>query len=185
MPREPGDWGLSPERLQRFLRKLGQDEETAGQRYNSLQDKLAKYFENRIPTFLEIDPLTMANRTIDKVAAILDTGTLESREVEFYAIGVARKDLREEIRNYSRILKFITELVHQLRFRDREEIRDPECVESALGSLNEEDLRFIEDYYGIERKTSTQRRRACDIIKRLRPLYLDCCKKKGSTNCRI
>ncbi|SRR6266446_4869716 len=178
MPREPGDWGLSPERLQRFLLKLGQDEEIAGQRYISLQDKLAKYFEYRSPVFLEIDPLTMANRTIDKVAAKLETGTLELLEIELYAIGVARKDLFEEIRKYGRMLKFITELVHRIWFPDREEIRNPECVESALGSLNEDDRRFIEDYYGLQRKTNTQRRRACDIMKRLRPFYLDCCRKK-------
>ena len=176
-----GERNLGPERWEPFLRMLDEDEEMTQERLKLLRERLEKYFEYRSPAYLNSDPRTMADQTIIIVAAKTETGAVEQGKLQSFALGVARNVLYEEIRKYRKTVEVLAEIRRRLDFPGREKPRDHECLEAALGSLDDEDRIFIEDYYGIEKKTTTQRTRACGIVKRLRHLYQDCCNRKGST----
>jgi hypothetical protein len=173
-PRERGDWDLSAERWDRLLRTFDQD----GRRYNLLRRKLEKFFEYNCPGYLSMDPGTMADRTLDKLATKLEAREVEPSGLETYALRIARFDLQEAIRKHWRIGAAIRDFVRRYRPEFAVSEHDHECVESSLARLDEDDRAFIENFYAIRKKTNAERRRACDIVKRLRSSYENCRKAR-------
>ncbi len=137
MPRHRRDWSLTAERLDRLLRRLGPDPESAGERYNRLHARLVMYFENNACS----DPYEYADRTIDRLATKLDEQPVPESEIEYFTIGLARKIRLENARQAMRMLTIIRRLMDPIALVDHL------CLEESFRKLDDTDRMFIECYY--------------------------------------
>jgi len=86
---------LSQSAFDRLLAQLDPDAQRAGEKYQTVQRSLAKFFECRGCA----TPFELADETLNRVARRLEEGeTIYAGEFASYAYGVARNVLREHAR---------------------------------------------------------------------------------------
>jgi hypothetical protein len=164
---------------------LDQDPDRAGMRYNRLQLKLLKYFEYNC---CRDDPGELGDRTIRRVAALLESKPIPSQDIERFALAVARRIAHEWWRAIPLRLK-------ALGGWDSHELRDHDCFEIASARLSEPERTLIEEYYPAtigeapaQRKLLAERygisdaalrKRVNEIVRKMKGFYEDCRDKKS------
>jgi hypothetical protein len=189
MPPKARDWTLSEKRLERLLNALDpEDAGGASERYNRLKERLVLFFEHNTTS----DPYRLADVTLDRLAVKLDEVGLTGREVEYFALGLARKILLEDARERQRWREFLQQLAHPFP----KPAIDHECLERAFQGVTEADRQFLAEYYPSEKPVkglADHRRdlaltlgisydairvRAYNLVRRVSQLYMECDAKK-------
>lgn len=128
----------------RFLRSLDADRERAGQRYEAIRGKLAKFFEWRgcLPPDEHAD--AVLNRMIEKFAR-----GEEIQDPSTYCYGVARLVLLEIRKERAREQAAISELQHVSSSGDEDGEKQlaMDCLEKCLEGLPADSVDLILKYY--------------------------------------
>ena len=151
-------WVLTREGLDQFLAQLDSDRDVAGQKYQSLREKLVHYFDWRDCPFPEEHADEALNRVVRKVAA----GEV-FEDVSTYVFGIARMMLLEISRAKERER---VALLHQPKFEQVVDTSTDEaqeridCLRKCLAALPVQDRQLIIEYYEGEGSTKIQQRKA-------------------------
>ena len=184
----------------RLLELLHDNPAQAEMRWELLRKKV----EERFLYNTRIDHVEVAARTMDIVARLVQQWPVdatrlkqlrESKEIEWFALGVAKRVAHEEGRKRAKevgLEPYLDEDFHQEELEDL----DYECMKYALSQLKDEQRELMNDYHppGIpenewpahRRKLATQmnlkypalRKRVQAARETLWTLYNRCCKKK-------
>ena len=136
---------LTSEGFERFLAVLSSEREAAGEQYELVRLKLAKYFELR----MSASPDDLADETIDRVARRLAGGErIESPEVMRYVYGVARNVLLESWKSEQRLKKVDYPPVENADDDDIE-LADLQldCFQECLGQISQDTRGLLLRYY--------------------------------------
>jgi DNA-directed RNA polymerase specialized sigma24 family protein len=136
-------WQLSPQSLERFLAALDADRDAAGERYEQLRSKLARFFEWRGCPF----PEACADEAINRVMRRLDEGEAV-QDVRAYCYAVARLVLLESFKRQAKELQASTEF-HQPAPTDDPDDAEARvtCLRRCLGQLTADDRDLVRAYY--------------------------------------
>ena len=182
--------------FERLLGVLDPDRERAAQAYETLRQKLVRFFEWRGADA----PQDLADRVVDRVSRKLAEGeTIREKQPSGYFYGVARNILREHWDEKKR------ERV-ALRALPREEVSeasDPvfdqrlRCLERCLEGLSAGNRELITRYYQGETRKKIENRkslagsldiplnalriRACRLREKIEKCVVECLKRPGAT----
>ena len=155
-----GSHNLTQEGLDKFLARLDPDRSLAGKKYQILHRKLVKLFEWRNAPCAE----NLADETIDRVIHKLDQ--LEIHDVSLFALGVARKVLKESQRATTKnarldevpvgALLVNSNTGEQQRAERLDLAKRLECLEECVHALPAAERRLVLEYY--EKKPSENMR---------------------------
>jgi DNA-directed RNA polymerase specialized sigma24 family protein len=163
------DWVVSQAAFDSLLLKLDPDRERAGERYEQIRQKLAKFFQWRgCPT-----PDEFADRTIDRVARKVGEGAeIHTQDVYLFFHGVAVNVLREHWKDVQRTeVKALDDLpgaenagaVDPVEMGERETERGQrelklECLDGCVQKLPAQQLMLITQYHQGEGGAKIARR---------------------------
>lgn len=149
-------WALSEVAFSKLLRWLDSDEQSAGEKYERLRQKLLLFFEHRGCPI----PSELADKTLDRIARKLESGEIITiADPASYCYGVASKILKEFWRNPDRD---IVSLDYQPSASDpsgavvdksaalideQEKELNLSHLDFCLGKLSPEDRELIIKYY--------------------------------------
>jgi DNA-directed RNA polymerase specialized sigma24 family protein len=156
-------WVLGPESWTLFLRRLHEDSEEAGQRYEALRTRLITMFRCRGL----LDPAGLADEAIDRIVKGLERH--EIQDVFAYATGVARRVASEAFRCVPVVpLAELQEPYQKQSFddgREEETERQLDCLKRCLDTLNESDRYLVSKWYEHQKsqKVEDKRRLAADL----------------------
>jgi DNA-directed RNA polymerase specialized sigma24 family protein len=149
-------WVLTGDAFDRFLSCLDANVERAGEIYETIRQKLVKYFDWRGAHF----PEDCADETINRVIRKLESGET-IRDISTYCYGIARLVFLETIKKPERYQVHLDDLrsIPTPAVR-QEENRPLECFERCLSRLPIESRLMILQYYQDERRDKINNRRA-------------------------
>ena len=132
-------WQLTQDAFDTLLRRLADDRDQAGERFEALRHNLLQFFSYEASVF----PERWADETLDRLAKRLYEGAAIDDVVAF-ARGISKMVLREARQAERRE----RELEPQPRLDAGAELeRDASCLEGCLKKLPAEHLALVEDYY--------------------------------------
>ena len=148
-------WMLTTESWGRLLAALDADQAQAAMRYESLRQKLIKFFEYRGA----LSAPDLADVTIDRVARKLEQGeVIES--ITSYSYGVARLVLLEHFNRQLRREKAIdTEIPAVNLGPDGNQSGLSECLTRCLARLPNQERSLLLEYYADEKKKKIDNRK--------------------------
>ena len=139
------DWILTREAFDRFLARLDDDRERAGEKYEILRLKLLKYFEWRNAAI----PEELADETINRIARKLHEGeTIQN--LNGFIFGIARHLVEEQKKELSSKEAALRELPKTSMARADDHRLD--CCEKCLDCLSESDRDLIINYYSSDKR---------------------------------
>ena len=149
-------WALTQESFDKLLASLGDDRESAGERYLEIRSNLIRFFEWRGSPF----PEDHADETINRIAKRISERE-EIRNPDSYFLGVARMLLleinRERIRQ-ERALNELTSLSNTSNQPDESEAA-LQCLRECLQHLSSENRELILEYYNGEKAAKIDSRK--------------------------
>jgi len=149
-------WVLTQESFDKLLTALGDDRESAGERYLEIRSNLIRFFEWRGSPF----PEDHADETINRIAKRISERE-EIRNPDSYFLGVARMLLleinRERIRQ-EQALNELTSLSNTSNQPDESEAA-LECLRECLQHLSLENRELILEYYNGEKAAKIDSRK--------------------------
>jgi len=149
-------WALTQEAWDGLLACLGQDRESAGEKYIEIRGNLTRFFEWRGCPF----PEDHADETINRVAKRIAEGE-EIRNPSSYCVGVARMLLLEIAKGRAREQQALGEAAgSQLVMPDEDAAEGPiQCLRSCLQELPPDNRELIIEYYQGEKGAKIQNRK--------------------------
>jgi DNA-directed RNA polymerase specialized sigma24 family protein len=140
---------ISQEGFDRFLTRLNEDRELAGQEYERVRGRLILYFQCR-DIFQSED---CADEVINRVILKLETGH-QIRDLVTYIFGVARMVLLETQRSQSRVQEIADDLLVPTIPSDEDDDLQLQidCLRCCLQSLPAEDRDLITQYYREQKR---------------------------------
>jgi RNA polymerase sigma-70 factor (ECF subfamily) len=140
---------ITQEGFDRFLSRLNQDRELAGQEYERVRGRLILYFQCRDIVQAE----DCADEVINRVILKLETGH-QIRELVTYVFGVARMVLLETHRSQSRVQEIEDEhMISPMPSDEDDQLqRQIDCLKRCLQSLPAEDRDLITQYYQEQKR---------------------------------
>ena len=149
-------WVLTQESFDKLLASLGDDRESAGERYLEIRSNLIRFFEWRGSPF----PEDHADETINRIAKRISERE-EIRNPASYFLGVARMLLleinRERIRQ-QQALNELTSLSNTSNQPDESEAA-LQCLRECLQHLSSENRELILEYYNGEKAAKIDSRK--------------------------
>jgi len=149
-------WVLTQESFDNLLASLGDDRESAGERYLEIRSNLIRFFEWRGSPF----PEDHADETINRIAKRISERE-EIRNPASYFLGVARMLLleinRERIRQ-EQALNELTSLSNTSNQPDESEAA-LDCLQECLQNLSTENRELILEYYHGEKTAKIDSRK--------------------------
>ncbi len=146
---------VTRESFHSLLGWLDLDQETAGQKYEKIRQRLIRVFAGR--GCFEAEEL--ADETISRVALklshIVDSYT---GEPGFYFYGVANKIYLEWLRKQKRLKKMEPSIIHHQNTETDSEI-EYKCLEDCMKTLPERQREFIIEYYQGEKSVKIRHRK--------------------------
>lgn len=141
-------WVLTQDAFDRLLASLGEDRESAGERYVEIRSNLIRFFEWRGSPF----PEDYADETINRIAKRISESE-EIRNPDSYYLGVARMLLLELNREHVKQQKALTELTSSMitSCQSDESEAHIDCLRSCLEHLSAENRELILKYYNGEK----------------------------------
>jgi DNA-directed RNA polymerase specialized sigma24 family protein len=160
-------WSLTQRAFQGLLDWLGEDEDSSGQRYLEMRQRLALYFDRKNC----LSPDELADETLNRVARRLEEeGAITSDAPAHYCYIVARFVLLESLRNQHRReplneglwLHSTTSVVGISEASDEQQMKEMRwsCLEKCIRILEAGDRELIVDYYHGEQRAKINNRRA-------------------------
>ena len=150
------EWALTGEAFARFLACLDSDAGRAGEKYETIRQKLVKYFDWRGAHF----PDECADETINRIIRKLDSGEV-LRQIETYCLGVARMVFLETLKQPGRLrvgLEDAPNLVAPGPEEEDEENERQRCFYSCLRELTPESRQLVLRYYQDDRREKIDHR---------------------------
>jgi RNA polymerase sigma factor (sigma-70 family) len=147
-PASPRKWALTQEAFDTLLTSLGEDRESAGEKYLEIRGNLTRFFEWRGCRF----PEDHADETINRVAKRLAEGE-EIRNPSSYCMGVARMLLLEINKESARKQQALSELTGStITSNESEEFEARiDCLRDCLQRLSSDNRELILQYYNAEK----------------------------------
>jgi DNA-directed RNA polymerase specialized sigma24 family protein len=149
-------WALTKEAFDGLLDSLGEDRESAGERYVQIRSNLIRFFEWRGSPF----PEDHADETINRIARRISEG-LEIRNPDSYYLGVARMLLLEFNKERFRQRRALSELTSSTitsNHSDEPEARI-DCLLECLQRLSPDNRELILQYYHGEKAAKIDSRK--------------------------
>lgn len=149
-------WVLTQDAFDRLLASLGEDRESAGERYLEIRSNLIRFFQWRGSPF----PEDHADETINRIAKRISERE-EIRNPASYYLGVARMLLLEINRERVMQQQALSELQCSLITSDQpDESEAPlDCLRECLQHLSSENRELILQYYSGERSAKIDSRK--------------------------
>lgn len=149
-------WVLTQDAFDKLLTSLGEDRDTAGERYLEIRSNLIRFFQWRGTSF----PEDHADETINRIAKRVSEKE-EIRNPASYYLGVARMLLLEINRERIREQQALTELPITLFESESSEEFDEriESLRNCLRHLSDENRQLILQYYHGEKGEKIDSRR--------------------------
>ncbi len=151
------EWVLTQDAFDGLLSSFDADRERAGEQYEQLRRKLAKFFEWRGAD----DPVEQADETLSRVARKLAEGA-EIQDLNQYCLGVGRLLLKEEFKRREQQQRAFRQLPQNSHpatmIDDADEIRR-RCFETCLQNLDAESRELLLAYYQAEKHAKIERRK--------------------------
>jgi RNA polymerase sigma factor (sigma-70 family) len=140
---------ITQEGFDRFLSRLNQDRELAGQEYERVRGRLILYFQCR--NIIQAEDC--ADEAINRVILKLETGH-QIRDLVTYIFGVARMVLLETHRSQLKVQEIEDEhMVSPMPSDEDDELqRQIECLKRCLQNLSAEDRDLITQYYQEQKR---------------------------------
>jgi len=156
---------LTAQAFIRLLKRLGEDEEEAGKKYEELRRTLIRSFEWRGAPF----PEEHADETFNRLARKLDSG-VEIRDISDYSYEVARLVSLEALKKGHTRREQLNEVEHEtVAPNTSDEMAEKEdrltCLDDCLEALPSENRELIMEYYCDEKRGQIDRRK--DLAARL------------------
>jgi len=156
---------LTAQAFIRLLKRLGEDEEEAGKKYEDLRRTLIRSFEWRGAPF----PEEHADETFNRLARKLEEG-VEIRNIGEYTSTIARLVWLEALKGDHKRLTTLDEIKDEpVALDTASEIAEKEvrlkCLDDCLDALPAESRELIMEYYVDEKRGRIDRRR--DLAQRL------------------
>ena len=156
---------LTAQAFIRLLKRLGEDEEEAGKKYEDLRRTLMRYFEWRGAPF----PEEHTDETFNRLARKLDSG-VDIRDISDYSYEVARLVSLEALKKGHTRNEQLDEVEHEtVAPNTSEEMAEKEdrltCLDDCLNALQSESRDLIMEYYLDEARGRIDRRK--DLAARL------------------
>ena len=149
----PESQSITAEDLQTLLGWLDPDKESAGEKYESIRQRLIRLFIGRGCC----EPELLADRTIDRVITkVPQIVSSYDGEPAAYFCGVANNIHHEWLRNQERERKAVfidTTAEHN------EDDAEYACLERCLGELSDDSRELILEYYRDEKRAKIDRRK--------------------------
>jgi DNA-directed RNA polymerase specialized sigma24 family protein len=164
-----GQWLLSQPAFHGLLGWLDEDEDSGGQRYLEMRQRLALYFDRKNC----LSPDELVDETLNRVARRLEEeGTIESDTPAHYCYIVARFVFLEHLRKQEREVS-----LDESSYRDatrlaaapdaseeqQEKERRGECLERCARQLEPEQRALIMRYYTGEHRAKIENRKAMAV----------------------
>jgi len=156
---------LTAQAFIRLLKRLGEDEEQAANKYEELRRTLIRSFEWRGAPF----PEEHADETFNRLARKLDSG-VDIRDIGDYSYEVARLVSLEALKKGHTRREQLDEVEHETVAPDTSrEMAEKEdrlsCLDDCLEALPSENRELIMEYYCDEKRGQIDRRK--DLAARL------------------
>lgn len=161
------NWAITSSAFNRLLSWLDENENSDGQRYLEIRERLVAYFDRKNC----LSPDELADETLNRVARRLEEEPIESETPAKYCYIVARFVFLESLRNAGKSSLPLDDIIEKNQERQIianysvEEEKDGqekklECLEFCVGKLDAGNREIILSYYhGIERIKIENRRR--------------------------
>lgn len=146
-------WALTRQAFDRLLASLGPERESAALAYERLRLRLVKFFTWERCA----EPEQCADETLNRVARRLEQGE-EVRQLEHFALGVARLVMLEERARARRFATLAAEPAHVPSAAGETE-RALAALERCLDALPPEQRDFLLEYYRGGGRARSERRR--------------------------
>ena len=148
-------WALTQKAFDDLMQRLSSDRDEAARMYERLRLRLVRFFEWRVVEAAD----ECADETLDRVARRLDEGE-EVDDITAYAYGVARRLLKERIRNRKAVS---VDLDSARDVPASAVVEQPEddrllCFDRCLENLPVEKRTLIIGYYQEQRRAKIERR---------------------------
>jgi DNA-directed RNA polymerase specialized sigma24 family protein len=159
MPAAPATrrkWAITQEAFDKLLASLGEDPESAAEKYLEIRSNLMRFFEWRGCPF----PEDHADETFNRVAKRITEGE-EIRNPAGYCMGVARMLLLEINKQRAKEQQALDEMADsQVSASDRSESETRiECLRSCLQTLSADNRELIMEYYQGEKAIQIENRK--------------------------
>jgi len=156
---------LTAQAFIRLLKRLGEDEEEAGKKYEELRRTLIRSFEWRGAPF----PEEHADETFNRLARKLDSG-VDIRDIDDYSYEVARLVSLEALKKGHTRREQLNEVeLETVAPNTSDEMAEKEdrltCLDDCLEALPSENRELIMEYYCDEKRGQIDRRK--DLAARL------------------
>lgn len=151
-----GEWVLTQAAFDMLLACLDKDRERAGEQYETIRQKLVKFFEWRGSS----SPDQHADETINRVARKIAEGeTIQNLQSYFY--GVARLLFMESLKEREREQAAINQLPEPIQAAAESNNSDSrlECFEKCMRGLPAENRELIVEYYEEEKRAKIDKRK--------------------------
>lgn len=151
-----GEWVLTQAAFDMLLACFDKDRERAGEQYETIRQKLVKFFEWRGSS----SPDQHADETINRVARKIAEGeTIQNLQSYFY--GVARLLFMESLKEREREQAAINQLPEPIQAAEESNNSDSrlECFEKCMRSLPAENRELIVEYYEEEKRANIDKRK--------------------------
>lgn len=148
------NWVLTQDAFDCLLARFDADRERAGQKYETLRQKLIKFFEWRGCS----SPADNADETMNRVSRKLENGERISN-IEGYVAGVARMLCMEFGKEQARERAALEQLSRVPKSPAFTTTRRLECCEQCLQTLPEGSRELILEYYQGEKHAKIEKRR--------------------------
>ena len=149
-------WVLTQEAFDGLLASLGEDRESAGERYLEIRSNLIRFFQWRGSQF----PEDHADETINRIAKKISEKE-EIRNPASYYLGVARMLLLEINRERVKQQQALSELTCSLITSDQPDESEAriDCLRACLQRLSSENRELILQYYNGEKSAKIDSRK--------------------------
>jgi DNA-directed RNA polymerase specialized sigma24 family protein len=139
---------------------FGDDEQSAGERFEGLRGKLVFYFESRRCD----DPEELAHETLERLMRRHDE-QVEVKDLMRYSYGIAKNVLQEHWREKKAKQKYVTEEGRRPQVNTDDEAaagkeRRLKCLEECSAGLSTGERTLLTDYFGGRGRGIQKRRRS-------------------------
>ena len=153
-------WVLTGESFAKLLECMDSDAERAGEKYEQIRRKLARFFEWRGASY----PDERVDETFNRVARKVAEG-VEINDINAYCNEVARFVLRESFKGHDHKIDPLDENVSEPAvLPDSLDLDEDEerlgCLENCLGKLPAENRTLVLEFYEDERSAKVDRRKS-------------------------
>jgi len=150
-------WSLTKEAFDSLLTALDSDSTIAGAKYQTLYQKLVRFFEWRQADY----PSERADQTVDRVARKIQEGE-KVEEVSSFAYGVARMILLEASKERYRAQRAVEELPPPVTLFQEPKDEDTRlsCFERCLNNMPAETRELIITYYTDDKGSKIENRKS-------------------------